>query len=134
MRDFFTQCEAIIMLFVLITDATRKRLLPGAIMALNLSQKSFETETEPRKPFKHHETDEGSSGASTGKEYSPVYKRLYDFKRNVAALKLTGCLKIEDEQKFIYEYFDDRYALPVSSLFVVSGFSFPITVFGWFFA
>ena len=45
-RDLFTQCKAIndslfhavIMLFVLITYATRKRLLPGATTTLNLSQ------------------------------------------------------------------------------------------------
>ena len=36
----------IIMLFVLITDATRKTLLPGVIPTLNLPPKSFETETK----------------------------------------------------------------------------------------
>ena len=49
------------------TDATRKRLLPGAIPTLNLPQKSFETETKPRRPLKRHETDEGSPAASTSK-------------------------------------------------------------------
>ena len=34
-------------MLVLIADATRKRLLPGAIPTLNLPQKSFETETKP---------------------------------------------------------------------------------------
>ena len=37
----------VIMLFVLITDATRKRLLPEAIPTLKLPQKSFETKTKP---------------------------------------------------------------------------------------
>ena len=60
------------------TDATRKRLLPGAIPTLNLPQKSFETETKPRRPLKRHETDEGSPAASTSKESSRVYKHLDD--------------------------------------------------------
>ena len=37
----------VIMLFVLITDATRKKLLPEAIPTLKLPQKSFETKTKP---------------------------------------------------------------------------------------
>ena len=54
------------------------RLLPGAIPTLNLPQKSFETETKPRRPLKRHETDEGSPAASTSKESSRVYKHLDD--------------------------------------------------------
>ena len=54
------------------------RLLPGAIPTLNLHQKSFETETKPRRPLKRHETDEGSPAASTSKESSRVYKHLDD--------------------------------------------------------
>ena len=119
-------------LFVLFTDATRKRLLPGAIPTLNLSQKSFEKETKPRRPLKRHETYEGSPAASTSKESSRVHKHLDDFKRRVAAIKLNGWLRKEYEQRFIFEYFDCRHALPVYSLIVDSGLGFSVTVFGWF--
>ena len=107
-------------------------MLPGAIPTLNLPQKSFETETKPRRPLKRHETDEGSPAASTSKESSRVYKHLDDFKRRVTAVKLTGWSRKEHEQKFIFEYFDDRHALPAYSLIVDSGLVFSITVFGWF--
>ena len=114
------------------TDATRKRLLPGAIPTLNLPQKSFETETKPRRPLKRHKPDEGSPAASTSKESSRVYKHLDDFKHRVTAVKLTGWSRKEHEQKFIFDYFDDRHGLPIYSLIVDSGLGFSITVFGWF--
>ena len=47
-------------------------------------------------------------------------------------MKLTGWSRKEHEQKFIFEYFDDRHALPVYSLIVDSGLGFSITVLGWF--
>ena len=77
-------------MFVLITDATCKRLLTGAILTLNLAQKSFETGTKPRRPPKCHKTGKGSSGASTSKESSQVYKHLNGFKHSDAAVNLTG--------------------------------------------
>ena len=123
-----------VMLFVLITDATCKRLLPEAIPTLNLPQKSCDTETKPRKPLKCHETDEGLQAAtpSTSNESSRVYKHLDDFKRTVAAVKLTGWLRKEHEQKFIFEYFGGRQALPIYSLIADSALGFSVTVFGWF--
>ena len=48
------------------------------LVKLNLPQKSFETETKPRRPLKRHETDEGSPAVSTSKESSRVYKHLDD--------------------------------------------------------
>ena len=42
---------------VCIADATRKKLLPGAIPTLNLPQKTFETETKPRREIVRLETD-----------------------------------------------------------------------------
>ena len=75
-------------------------MLPGAIPTLNLPQKSFETETKPRRPLKRHETDEGSPAASTSKESSRVYKHLDDFKRRVTAVKLTGWSRKEHEQVY----------------------------------
>ena len=129
MRVFF--CYIVIML-VLITDATRKRLLPGAIPTLNLPPKSFETETKPRRPPKRHETHQESPAASTSKESSRVYKHLDDFKRRVAAVKLTNWSRKEHEQKFIFEYFDGKHTLPVFSVIVDSGLGFSIAMFGWF--
>ena len=41
-------------------------------------------------------------------------------------------LRKEHEQKFIFEYFDGRHALPVYSLIVSLGLGFSITEFGWF--
>ena len=58
---------------LLVKDCSRE-LIP----TLNLPQKSFETETKPRRPLKRHETDEGSPAASTSKESSRVYKHLND--------------------------------------------------------
>ena len=41
---------------------------------------------------------------------------MTNFKRRVTAVKLTGWSRKEHEQKFIFEYFDDRHALAVYSL------------------
>ena len=107
-------------------------MLPGAIQTLNLPQKSFETETKPRRPLKRHETHQESLAASTSKESSRVYKHLDDFKPRVAAVKLTNCSRKEHKQKLIFEYFDGKHALPIFSLIVDSGLGFSIAVFGWF--
>ena len=107
-------------------------MLPGTIQTLNLPQKSFETETKPRRPLKRHETHQESPAASTSKESSRVYKHLDDFKPRVVAVKLTNCSRKEHKQKLIFEYFDGKHTLPIFSLIVDSGLGFSIAVFGWF--
>ena len=94
---------------VCIADATRKKLLPGAIPTLNLPQKTFETETKPRREIVRLETDAGCS--STSKQSSKVYQHLNEFKRKVAAVKLSGWSKKEYEQHFVLEYADTKHAL-----------------------
>ena len=47
-------------------------------------------------------------------EYRNIW--MTNFKRRVTAVKLTGWSRKEHEQKFIFEYFDDRHALAVYSL------------------
>ena len=115
---------------VCIADATRKKLLPGAIPTLNLPQKTFETETKPRREIVRLETDAGCS--STSKQSSKVYQHLNEFKRKVAAVKLSGWSRKEYEQHFVLEYADTKHALPVYSVTVDSGLGFSVAVFGWF--
>ena len=47
-------------------------------------------------------------------EYINIW--MTNFKRRVTAVKSTGWSRKEHEQKFIFEYFDDRHALAVYSL------------------
>ena len=115
---------------VCIADATRKKLLPGAIPTLNLPQKTFETETKPRREIVRLETDAGCP--STSKQSSKVYQHLNEFKRKVAAVKLSGWSRREYEQHFVLEYADTKHALPVYSVTVDSGLGFSVAVFGWF--
>ena len=77
-----------------------------------------------------HETDEGLQAAppSTSKESSRVYKHLDDLKSRVAAVKLTGWLRKEHEQKFIFEYFGGRQVLPIYFLIVDSALGFSVTM------
>ena len=99
---------------VCIADATHKKLLPGAIPTLNLPQRTFETETKPRREIVRLETDVGCS--STSKQSSKVYQHLNEFKRKVAVVKLSGWSRKEYEQHFVLEYADTKHALPVYSL------------------
>ena len=97
------------MLFVLITDATRKRLLPGAITTLNLSQ-------NPLKQKQNLESLLNTTKLTRDHQVQVLVKNTVQYINvcmtlNAKLQLLTGCLKIEDEQKFIYEYFDDRYTL-----------------------
>ena len=116
---------------VCIADATRKKLLPGSIPTLNLPQKTFETETKPRRELLRLETNVDSP--STSKESSiKVYQHLNEFKRKVATVKLSGWSRKEYEQHFVLEYADTKHALPVYSVTVDSGLGFSIAVFGWF--
>ena len=116
---------------VCIADATRKKLLPGAIPTLNLPQKTFETETKPRRELVRLETNVDSP--STSKQSSvKVYQHLNEFKRKVATVKLSGWSRKEYEQHFVLEYADTKHALPVYSVTVDSGLGFSVAVFGWF--
>ena len=116
---------------VCIADATRKKLLPGAIPTLNLPQKTFETETKPRRELVRLETKVDSP--STSKQSSvKVYQHLNEFKRKVATVKLSGWSRKEYEQHFVLEYADTKHALPVYSVTVDSGLRFSVAVFGWF--
>ena len=115
---------------VCIADATRKKLLPGAIPTLNLPQKTFETETKPRREIVRLETDAGCP--STSKQSSKVYQHLNEFKHKVAAVKLSGWSKKEYEQHFVLEYADTKHALLVYSVTADSCLGFSVAVFGWF--
>ena len=109
----------LLILFVLQTPLVKK-LLPEAIPTLNLPQKSFQTETKPRREVVRLETDTDS--ASTSKQSSKVYHHLDEFKRKIAAVKLSGWSRKECEQHFVFEYVDTKHALPVYSVTADSGF------------
>ena len=79
-------------LFVLFTDATRKRLLPGAIPTLNLPPKSFETETKPRRPLKRHETYEEWSMFCLSGSAKISWKNILDVReKEVASMIIQRC-------------------------------------------
>ena len=61
-----------------------------------------------------------------------MYQHLNEFKRKVAAVKLSGWSRKEYEQHFVIEYADTKHALPVYSVTVDSGLGFSVAVFGWF--
>ena len=61
-----------------------------------------------------------------------MHQHLNEFKRKVAAVKLSGWSRKEYEQHFVLEYADTKHALPVYSVTVDSGLGFSVAVFGWF--
>ena len=84
---------------VCIAESTRKILLPGAIPTLNLPQKSFETQSKPRRKTERTETTKELATTSRATA-SRVYKHLADFKRKVTAVKLSGWSRKEREHGF----------------------------------